>query len=82
MNPNDVIQYIFYGLMSSTAIFIATSLSKLKNSIDNLNVSFAAEIEKLANVKNAIDKQDKTLERHSDRILELEKKAIICSNKK
>lgn len=78
MHADQVVEWIFYGLMSGTALYVASSLSKLKASVEELNLSFATEIEKLSNVKQTIDRIEKTVDRHSDRLVELEKKTFNC----
>ena len=79
MDFNHFVEWAFYGLMSATALYIASSISKLKSSVEGLNLAFATEIEKLSNVKQTIDRIEKTVDRHSDRLLELEKKTFNCS---
>lgn len=78
MEFNKFIEYLFYGLMSSTAVYIASSIGKLKTSVDELNLSFASEIQKLANVKDTIEKHERIIERHSERLIDLEKKSFNC----
>jgi hypothetical protein len=73
----EFIAWLFYGSMGGVAIYISSSIAKMRSSIEHLNITFGVEIEKLSNVKHTIEKHERTLERHSDRILELEKKMLL-----
>jgi uncharacterized protein (DUF342 family) len=70
----EFIGWLFYGGMGLIALYISSSISKMRSSIEHLNITFGVEIEKLSNVKDRMEKHERTLERHSDRLLELEKK--------
>lgn len=77
MEFKEFVSWLFYGSLGGVAIYIANSISKMRSSIEHLNITFSVEIEKLSNVKHTIEKHERTLERHSDRILELEKKILL-----
>ncbi len=79
MDFQQFVEWMFYGLMSSTALYIASSIGKLKASVEHLNMAFATEIEKLSNVKQTLERIEKTVDRHSERLLELEKKTFNCN---
>ncbi len=77
MEFKEFISWLFYGGMGAIALYISSSIAKMRSSIEHLNITFSVEIEKLSNVKHQIEKHERTLERHSDRILELEKKMLL-----
>jgi len=77
MEFKEFISWLFYGGMGAIALYISSSIAKMRSSIEHLNITFSVEIEKLSNVKAIIEKHERTIERHSDRILELEKKMLL-----
>jgi hypothetical protein len=48
MNWTDFAQWSFYGLISVIAIYVANTLSKLTDSVQDLNIKFASMLEKSA----------------------------------
>lgn len=78
MEFQEFATYLFFGLMSGAALYTATTLGKLKDSIDALNINFAKEIVEIANVKKTVDRQEITLEKCMNRLIELEKKSFNC----
>jgi hypothetical protein len=70
----EFVSWLFYGGMGLIALYISSSISKMRSSIEHLNITFGVEIEKLSNVKHQIEKHERMIERHSDKIFELEKK--------
>jgi uncharacterized protein Yka (UPF0111/DUF47 family) len=79
MEFSHFIEWAFYGLISATAVYIASTIGKMKQSIEELNVTFAREIEKLSSVKNAIEKHERHLDKLDDRVLAMELKCSGCS---
>jgi hypothetical protein len=77
---DKLIEYIFYGLISAVAIYIAHSIKEMKTSIESLNIAFATEMERISNVRSILDKHEKYLEKHNDKIIELEKHSFRCNN--
>jgi hypothetical protein len=69
----ELVSWLFYGSMGGIALYIASTITKLRESVENLNINVAREIEKVSNVQNTLEKQERTIERHSDRLLQLEK---------
>lgn len=78
MEFQNFVEYLFYGLMSGVSLYIATTMKEMKVSIEELNITLASESQKLNNFKETCDRHEATLDRHSDRILELEKKTFHC----
>lgn len=73
-------EYIFYGLMSSVSIYIASTMRDMKSSIEALNITLARESEKLNNFKATVDRHETMIDRHSDRLMSLEQKTFNCGN--
>ena len=71
-------EYLFYGLMSSVSLYIASTMRDMKASIESLNITLATESQKLNNFKETVDRHEATLERHSDRIMLVEQKTFSC----
>ena len=80
MDFQNFIEFAFYGLMSSSAMYMAATISKLRTSIETLNINFAKELEKLNAIRETIVRHENTIDRHSDRLFELEKKSFQCKN--
>lgn len=74
MDYKELVSWLFYASISAIALYISSSIAKMRSSIEHLNITFSVEIEKLSNVKNQIEKHERMIERHSDKIFELEKK--------
>ena len=75
-------EYLFYGLMSSVSLYIASTMRDMKASIESLNITLATESQKLNNFKETCDRHESTLERHSERIMDLERKTFNCVGSK
>ena len=78
MDLNKFAEYLFYGLMSSVSLYIASTMRDMKASIESLNITLATESQKLNNFKETVDRHEATLERHSDRIMNIEHKTFHC----
>lgn len=61
MNYLQFFEYIFYGLLSFCALYITSTLSKLKDSVDKLNGNFATLIEKTTWHEKQLDKLEDRL---------------------
>lgn len=76
------IEYVFYGLISAVSVYIASAIKEMKISIESLNITLASESQKLNNFKETTDRHESVLDRHSERLLELEKKTFHCNGMK
>jgi len=74
MDANQLIQWIFYAAITAISTYLSSTISKLRESVDKLNVVFASEIQKIASVKEKLDE-------HEDDIKELQKRLAIVEMK-
>lgn len=61
----QVVDKIFWGLLTGAAVFVATKVNTLTDSVSQLNASVAVIIERTGN-------QQKIIDSVSDRVLKLE----------
>lgn len=74
MQFSEFMQYLFYSLLSFCAVYVTGTLSKLRESIDSLNAHIATLLEKTS-------WHEKQIERHDEKISNIEKHIIQTNNK-
>ena len=68
----------FYSLTSIIALYIANSIKEMRISIDELNRVFSSEIQKIANMKDSINRVEMHMDRYNERLIVLEKNCNYC----
>jgi len=63
----QVVDKIFWGMMTGAAVFVATKVNSLTDSVSQLNASVAVIIERTGNQQKAVDALN-------DRVFKLESK--------
>jgi len=69
------IQWGFYALLSGVALYAVKVLSKLEDSVEQLNVNFASMLEKDKTHERDISRHDAEFIRIDDRLRKLEGKS-------
>jgi hypothetical protein len=73
MDFNQFAFWMLTGLLGALLIVIWKAMSRLADSVEALNKTMAVEIEKSKWIMLAIDKHDRILEKHEERLTTLEK---------
>ena len=79
MDANQLIQWIFYAAITAISTYLSSTISKLRESVDKLNVVFASEIQKIANVKEKLDEHEQDIKELQKRIAVIEIKSFNCN---
>lgn len=74
MEFSHFIEWGFYGVISGGVIYGVSILAALKASIDSLNASMSALVEKSEWI-------EKTLDRHESKLSDLEVKVLVLNTK-
>ncbi len=74
MDFTKFVDWAFYSLISAVVVYFATTMSALRKSVDNLNEKMAVEIEKSKWIQNLIERLERRLEHHENRLNDIEKK--------
>lgn len=78
MEPNQVISYLFYAAMTLIGTYLSSTIAKLRDSVEKLNIVLASEIVKIAGVQEKIIKIEHDLEKFETRIMAVEMKSYNC----
>ena len=65
---NQLIQWVFFGVVGFAAVFAVNVLQSLKNSVEQLNEKIAIIIEKTVWIEKTLDKHQKEIERIYEKI--------------
>lgn len=73
MDFNQFAFWMLTGLLGAVFVMIRSAINKLTSSIEGLNKTVAVEIEKSRWLVLALEKHDRIIEKHEERISVLEK---------
>lgn len=78
MEPNQVISYLFYAAMTLIGTYLSTTIAKLRDSVEKLNIVLASEVVKIENLNEKIIKIEHDIDKFETRIIAVELKSYNC----